>query len=931
MRCRRRVLALIPVTVLWALACESVADDAPSEEGTLQEGGSNSVGTGGTGLWTGTGGDVLRPESGAPSTGGAESQSVCGNGELEIGELCDDANTVADDGCSADCLEQGEEYVCDPPGEPCVDVVVCSNGVLEGREQCDDGNAVGGDGCSADCYAVEDGWVCPRPDVACVRAPVCGNGLRERGETCDDANTASGDGCSGTESNDVAPCQLEAGFWCPAPGQACSAVVCGDGLRAPGEQCDDGDVDAGDGCSSTCTVEDGWICTTAGDDCLSICGDGLQLGGEECDDANQSNGDGCNAACRNEPGYSCETPGEPCAPAVCGNAVAEFGEGCDDGNLVAGDGCGPTCQFEPTVTVGPEPQVAVTCGDGLQTSSESCDDGNSTDGDGCSALCEIEPGYECVPLLELPESVTFRVTYRDFMQVSETGGHPHMMRTGMQAPPALTDDRGMTGEICNTTNGTTCGRLDAEGKPLLAAGVDATNIEELHPALYHIPEAFSLWYRSTNPTGILGWDPPEDPEDPEDPVIDPTPIEIQEIPEPNTLTLEQEGGAESETYVFDSTSFFPLDGLGFGDTAGQQHNFHFTTELRYFFQYGGGETLTFRGDDDVFVFVNGRLAVDIGGIHGAEAARVVLGDDGEPSGTDSDCTVATLSTEDAELVDCALSAEEADDDSDDRFGLVKGGVYEIVLFHAERHPVASNFRLTLAGFLAPRSSCSPICGDTLTTGWEVCDEGEVDPALIGTYDHCNMTCTGRAFCGDAIRQGAADDPTGPEECDNGINDDAYQFSETSCAPGCVLPPYCGNGTVEPDFELCDSGDNNDDTTYNGCKTNCEWGPYCGDGTVQSPEEQCDEGLDNVLYSADGTGCGSDCVPAPYCGDGIRNGPEQCDDPEGNTGAYGGCNADCTLAPYCGDGVVQASEGEQCDEGPIGSLSCTPDCLSRVPR
>ena len=111
---------------------------------------------------------------------------------------------------------------------------------------------------------------------------------------------------------------------------------------------------------------------------------------------------------------------------------------------------------------------------------------------------------------------------------------------------------------------------------------------------------------------------------------------------------------------------------------------------------------------------------------------------------------------------------------------------------------------------------------------------------------------------------------------------------------------------------------------------CEWGPYCGDGTVQSPEEQCDEGLDNVLYAADGTGCGSDCLPAPYCGDGIRNGPEECDDPEGNTGEYGGCNEDCTLAPYCGDGVIQSSEGEQCDDGPIGSFNCTPDCLARVP-
>ncbi len=58
-----------------------------------------------------------------------------------------------------------------------------------------------------------------------------------------------------------------------------------------------------------------------------------------------------------------------------------------------------------------------------------------------------------------------------------------------------------------------------------------------------------------------------------------------------------------------------------------------------------------------------------------------------------------------------------------RFGLTKGGVYEIVLFHAERHATASNFQLTLAGFLAPRSFCKTTCGDGIVAGEEFCGGG----------------------------------------------------------------------------------------------------------------------------------------------------------------------------------------------------------------
>ncbi len=57
--------------------------------------------------------------------------------------------------------------------------VRCGNGILDMGEQCDDGNTVDGDGCEADCTATRR----------------CGNGIKDTGEACDDGNQTPGDGC----------------------------------------------------------------------------------------------------------------------------------------------------------------------------------------------------------------------------------------------------------------------------------------------------------------------------------------------------------------------------------------------------------------------------------------------------------------------------------------------------------------------------------------------------------------------------------------------------------------------------------------------------------------------------------------------------------------------------------------------------------------
>jgi MYXO-CTERM domain-containing protein len=175
--------------------------------------------------------------------------------------------------------------------------------------------------------------------------PCDGDGEIDAGEQCDDGNATAGDGCS-------ASCRLE---------------YCGNATVDPGEACDDGNRVDGDGCAADCRSDEG-------------CGNDVVDGavGEQCDDGNTDGGDGCSATCRLE---------------VCGNGVVDPGEVCDDGNVMGGDGCASDCFSDET------------CGNGVVdvAAGEACDDGNTADGDGCSAACAlpscgdgiVDPGEAC--------------------------------------------------------------------------------------------------------------------------------------------------------------------------------------------------------------------------------------------------------------------------------------------------------------------------------------------------------------------------------------------------------------------------------------------------------------------------------------------------------------------------------------------------------
>lgn len=132
-----------------------------------------------------------------------------------------------------------------------------------------------------------------------------------------------------------------------------------------------------------------------------------------------------------------------------------------------------------------------------------------------------------------------------------------------------------------------------------------------------------------------------------------------EIPGQLALTETFPGSAE---YVYETDQFFPLTTTeGFGLTPAGHYmgkNFLFTTEIHVNFEYRVGQVFSFRGDDDLWIFVNDKLAMDLGSMHGPAEGTINF-----------DAQAAALQ-------------------------IAPGNVYSMDIFHAERHTDGSNFKFT---------------------------------------------------------------------------------------------------------------------------------------------------------------------------------------------------------------------------------------------
>jgi len=858
----------------------------------------------------------------------------CGDGVLEItlGEDCDDGNNKPGDGCDPLCHTQAG-YLCSPGAgagpETCTKIWVCGNGIVDPHEACDDKGVSGG--CTASCQVVA-GFTCSKNPTTgagtCVPAPksVCGNAIVETGETCDDGNQASLDGCSSS-------CKIEAGYSCTTPGMLCTQNErCGDGNvdQDRGEVCDDGNTNSGDGCTGDCSqIEPNFVCATPGKPCVSTvrCGDSKIGGNETCDDGNSKGGDGCSATCTLEPGWTCSVIGLPCSAAKCGdgilagleeceyavgetapktgcdvnckivagydcattapfacaatncgNKIVERGEQCDDGNNLAFDGC-YKCKAEPSCVNGVCKSV---CGDGQRYDDEQCDDGNNRDNDGCSSTCKIETGFTCTDITnQPPASITLPITLRDFIghgnQLNGKTPHPDFNQLSGSGVLGIAESTlGANGRMVYSCPGGDCSKNPGANYYAGAAYPNTSGAAN-----------FNQWY--TDVPGV-------------------------NLTLPGELSLARSGTTTS--YVYDSgvnhdngagtliNYFDPLHGQGWVALGNENapcspaRNVSFTTETHFWFEYQGGEQFAFSGDDDTWVFVNGHLAVDLGGLHTPLTGSFTLDADTDGAGPDTADGTAQVTQS---LITGTKTLN---------FGLKANGIYEVVMFQAERNQCGSNFKVTLKDFNKPKSQCHSTCGDGIVASDEVCDDGKND----GSYGGCLPGCMARGpYCGD-------NQVTNGEVCDNGVNLVTYGNNTAQCGPNCQIAPYCGDG-VTSNGEQCDSGGQNGATGDYGCQLGCKLGGHCGDGILNVPDETCDDGVNN---GTPGSACQLDCTPK--CGNGTLDPGEACDlGTAKNTGAYNGCNADCTKGPYCGDGYTDPNE--ECDDGKNDGTygTCNPGC------
>ncbi|MFG0304641.1 MAG: fibro-slime domain-containing protein [Phycisphaerales bacterium JB040] len=271
------------------------------------------------------------------------------------------------------------------------------------------------------------------------------------------------------------------------------------------------------------------------------------------------------------------------------------------------------------------------------------------------------------PWNDLQDTLTLTGTIRDFREWSQTGGH-----LDFESKPA--DGFGMYMEIVKDTLGEDgLPQFRSVGRKVHGQAMNGTGQAIIGPKPYIQQVAGDTPAVLASPGGQDqgGLSPSDHEGDYEEGAVFSEGTFDQwfrDVPGVNLttsfpITLVREPG--TNLFVFDDKDvshfqsrggFFPINGELYGNSPGESKNFHFTMHLSTDFLYKKGAEQIFRfiGDDDVWVFVDGKLVIDLGGIHAAEDMVIEM---------------------------------------DRLTNLEHGKMYTLDFFFAERHRTQSNFRI----------------------------------------------------------------------------------------------------------------------------------------------------------------------------------------------------------------------------------------------
>jgi fibro-slime domain-containing protein len=231
------------------------------------------------------------------------------------------------------------------------------------------------------------------------------------------------------------------------------------------------------------------------------------------------------------------------------------------------------------------------------------------------------------------------------------------------------------------------------------------------------------------------------------------------------------------TVAFESANFFPVDGRGWKDELkakdGRIRNFGFTTHVLRHFTYRKGQTFTFNGDDDVWVYIEGQLVIDLGGLHGRRARTFQLDSFMPP--------------------------------------LVEGNTYRLDLFHAERKTDESSFGIETS--ICDLLGETPVVG-TPADGGAPADAAPGDAGAPGDgggagAPACYMQAIVRDFraSGDMRHPDFQDPRGGPFEVCKGIVEPMLSISGLYATPrmvaGLTQAPCAGVGVRWPQIAHLD--------------------------------------------------------------------------------------------------------------------------------